>query len=152
MNLERFIQLLDAYGADLDRWPQNEQAAATAILVARPDAREAQRRAAAVDTILLRAGLPGIEPSDALRQRVLAQVAGLPPALIVPTADRRAQVAEAIALLFPSGRRMPQFAALAVALMIGVSAGFANFGLIDTQDTDLVAVQIASAAPFLSED
>lgn len=152
MNLERFIDLLDAYGADLDRWPQNEQAAATAILVAQPDAREAQRRVAAADAALLRAGLPGIEPSDALRQRVLAQVASLPPAVIVPAADWRAQVAEAIALLFPSGRRMPQFAALAVALMIGISAGFANFDLIDAQDADLVTVQIASAAPFLSED
>lgn len=152
MNLDRFIDLLDAYGADLDRWPQSEQAAGTAILAAHPDARQAQRRAAAADAALLRAGLPGIEPSDALRQRVLAQVANLPPALVVPAADWRAQAVEAIALLFPSGRRMPQFAALALALMIGVSAGFANIGLIDAQDADLVSVQIASAAPFLNED
>jgi hypothetical protein len=153
MNLERFLDLLDAYGADLDRWPQGEQAAATAMLTTRSDAREAQRRAAAVDAQLLRAPLPGIEPSDALRQRVLAQVAHLPPALAAaPAADWRAQVAEALALLFPIGRRAPQFAALAFALAIGVSAGFANFGLIDAQDTDLVTVQIASATPFLSED
>lgn len=152
MNLERFTELLDAYGADLDRWPASEQAAATALLTDRADAREAQRRAAAVDTLLLRADLPEIEPSDALRQRVLAQIAQLPPAITAPATDWRAQIAEALALLFPTGRRMPQFAAFALALMIGVSAGFANFGLIDAQDADLVTVQIASATPFLSED
>jgi hypothetical protein len=152
MNLERFTELLDAYGADLDRWPANEQPAATALLAARSDAREAQRRAAAVDALLLRGGLPELEPSDALRQRVLAQVARLPPAMSAPAADWRGQIAEALALLFPTGRRMPQFAAFALALMIGVSAGFANFGLIEAQETDLVAVQIASATPLLSED
>jgi len=152
MNLERFLDLLDAHGADLDRWPQNEQAAATAFLAARSDAREAQRRAAAVDAQLLRAGLPEIEPSEALRQRVLAQIASLPPAIAAPATDWRAQVAEALALLFPTGRRAPQFAALALALVIGVSAGFANFGLLDAQEADLVSVQIASATPFLSED
>jgi hypothetical protein len=83
---------------------------------------------------------------------VLAQVAQLPPALTAPATDWRAQVAEALALLFPTGRRMPQFAAFALALMIGISAGFANFGLMDAQDADLVTVQIASATPLLSED
>lgn len=151
MNMDRFIDLLDAYGADLDHWPQNEQAAATAMLAARSDAREAQRRAAAVDALLLRAALPEIEPSEALRQRVLNQVASLPAALAAPANDWRAQVVEALALLFPTGRRLPQFAAFAMALAIGVSAGFANIDL-DAQDTDLITVQIASATPFLSED
>lgn len=157
MNLDRFTDLLDAYGADLDLWPASEQRAATALLATVPEAREAQRRAAAADALLLRAGLPEIEPSEALRQRVLAQVASLPAAHrsaygAGPASDWRTQVVEALALLFPTGRRMPQFAALALALAIGISAGFANIGLIDAQDSDLVAVQIASAAPFLSED
>ncbi len=150
MNLERFIDLLDAYGADLDRWPRNEQAAATALLEVLPEAREAQRRAASVDALLLRAPLPDLEPSEALRQRVLAQVAAL------PVASRgavgigwHAQVIEALALLFPSGRSLPQFAAMALALAIGVSAGFANIGMLEAQETDLVAVQIASTAPIL---
>ena len=149
MNLERFIDLLDAYGADLDRWPQSEQAAATTLLSVQPEAREAQRRAAMVDALLLRAPLPGIEPSDALRQRVLAQVAALPAAQSQPGAGWRVQVLEAVALLFPTGRSLPQFAALALALAIGVSAGFANIGQFDAQETDLVTVQIASAAPLL---
>lgn len=150
MNLERFIDLLDAYGADLDRWPRAEQAAATTLLSVLPEAREAQRRAATVDALLLRAPLPGIEPSEALRQRVLAQVAGLPAAQAqLGTAGWRIQVVEALALVFPTGRSLPQFAALALALAIGVSAGFANIGQFDAQETDLVTVQIASAAPLL---
>jgi hypothetical protein len=152
MNLDRFIDLLDAYGADLDGWPQAELAAATALLAALPEAREAQRRAAAEDALLLRAELPEIEPSDALRQRVLAQVAGLPAAQRAAGAfGWRAQVIEALALMFPTGRSLPQLAALALALAIGISAGFTNLGL-EAQETDLVSVQIASAAPLLLEE
>lgn len=150
MTLERFTDLLDAYGADLDLWPQNERAAAIALLAALPEARDAQRRAANEDALLLGAALPEIEPSDALRQRVLAQVIDLPAAQAAP--GWRSQVLEALALLFPSGRSMPQFAALALALAIGVGAGFANFGPLDAQEADLITVQIASASPFLSED
>ncbi|MEK9969260.1 MAG: hypothetical protein VW600_08995 [Ferrovibrio sp.] len=149
MTLDRFIDLLDAYGADLDLWPRDEQAAGLALLAATPEAREAQRRVSAVDTALLRAELPEIEPSDALRQRILAQVASLPAAQMAAGIGWRAQIAEALALLFPTGRALPQFAALALALAIGISAGFANIGILDAQDTDLVSVQIASTAPIL---
>lgn len=150
MNLERFSDLLDAYGADLDLWPQNERAAATALLAALPEAREAQRRAASEDAMLFGAALPMLEPSDDLRQRVLSQVINLPAAQAAPT--WRSQVVEALSLLFPTGRSVPQFAALALALAIGVSAGFTNFGLLDTQESDLITVQIASATPFLTEE
>jgi hypothetical protein len=149
MTIDRFTDLLDAYGADLDLWPQSEQAAGLALLAATPEAREAQRRVAAADAVLLRTDLPEIEPSDALRQRIFAQVARLPAAQMAPAAGWRIQVAEALALLFPTGRALPQFAALALALAIGVSAGFANIGILDAQETDLVSVQIASTAPIL---
>jgi hypothetical protein len=149
VTLDRFIDLLDAYGADLDLWPAAEQAAGLALLAALPEAREAQRRAAAADVALLRGALPDLEPSDALRQRVLAQVAALPAAQAATSGNWRGQIAEALALLFPAGRSLPQFAALALAVAIGMSAGFANIGLLDAQETDLVSVQIASTAPLL---
>lgn len=153
MNLDRFNDLLDAYGADIDHWPLAEQAAATALLAALPEARLAQRRVAAEDALLLNARLPEIEPSDDLRQRVLSQVANLPAAMTAARAPGwRLQVIEALALLFPTGRSMPQFAALALALAIGVGAGFVNISAIDTQENDVVAVQIASATPFLTEE
>lgn len=148
MDLEHFTDLLDIHGADLALWPAAERAAADRLLAASPLAREQQRKAAAFDRLLLNGNLPEIEPSDALRQRILAQIG--PHAATAP--NWRAQIVEALALLFPSGRAMPQFAALALALAIGISAGFVNFGLLETQDNDLVSVQIATATPFLSED
>jgi len=148
MDLDRFTDLLDIHGAELSLWPEAERSAADKLLAASPLAREQQRKAAAFDRLLLNAALPEIEPSDALRQHILAQMG--PRALAQP--GWRAQIVEALALLFPHGRAVPQFAALALALCIGVGAGFANFGLLDAQETDLVSVQIASATPFLSED
>lgn len=148
MDLERFNDLLDIHGADLALWPKADRAAADKLLAASPLARETRRKAAAFDRLLLNATLPEIEPSEALRQRILDQIG---PRTAVQH-GWRVQIVEALALLFPSGRAMPQFAALALALAIGVSAGFANFGLLDAQETDLVSVQIASATPFLNED
>lgn len=148
MDLERFTDLLDIHGTDLALWPAADRMAADKLLAASPLAREQQRKAAAFDRMLLNAQLPELEPSDALRQRILAQLSPLAP----PQSNWRAQIVEALALLFPSGRAMPQFAALALALALGVSAGFINFGLLDAQETDLVSVQIATAAPFLNED
>lgn len=69
MGLERFEQLLDAYGADPRRWPQAERAAAEALLAGSADARARVEAAAELDGLL---GLTTtIEPSDLLRQRVL---------------------------------------------------------------------------------
>lgn len=148
MDLERFNDLLDIHGTDLALWPEAERKAADKLLAASPLAREQQRKAAAFDRMLLNAKLPEIEPSDALRQRILDQLGPR----MTPQSNWRAQIMEALALLFPTGRAVPQFAALAFALALGVSAGFVNFGLLETQDNDLVSVQIASATPFLSED
>lgn len=152
MNIDRFSELLDAWGADPAQWPDAaERRAAATLLAASATAQRLQREAAAFDALLQRAPLPVLEPSDALRQRILAQVAALP-AAAPAGAGWRNQVVEALALLFPTGRTMPQFAALALALAIGLGAGFTNFSLLDAQETDLVGVQIASIAPLLSED
>lgn len=148
MDLERFNDLLDIHGADLALWPETERKAADKLLAASPLAREQQRKAAAFDRMLLNARLPEIEPSDALRNRILQQLGPR----VTPQSNWRAQIVEAFGLLFPTGRAVPQFAALGLALAIGVSAGFVNFGLLDAQETDLVSVQIATATPFLSED
>jgi hypothetical protein len=153
MNIDRFTDLLDAWGADPALWPDAaDRKAAQTLLAASTEAQRLQREAAAFETLLQRAPLPVLEPSAALRQRILRQVAALPAAIAPAQAGWRSQIVEALGLLFPTGRAMPQFAALALALAIGVSAGFANFGPLDAQETDLVGVQIASIAPLLSED
>lgn len=151
MDLDRFTDLIDAYGADIEHWPARDRAAADRLLAASSEARELQRAALRFDNRLLGADLPEIEPSDDLRVRIFAQVAALPATVITPP-GWRAQIAEALALLFPAGRAMPQLAALALALFIGIGAGLSNFSLVDTQEVELVAVQLASTAPLLYEE
>lgn len=152
MNLDRFTDLIDAFGGDIEHWPARERTAAERLLMDSPEARELRRAAMQFDDRLLGAALPELEPSDALRARIFAQVAALAAAPAVTQPSWRAQVAEALGLLFPTGRAMPQVAALALALAIGISAGLSNFSLIDTQEAELVAVQLASTAPLLYEE
>lgn len=64
MNLDRFQELLDAYGADPRRWPEAERGAAIAFL---SDSAEAQARAArarALDALLEEAGPPAAPKLD----------------------------------------------------------------------------------------
>ena len=69
MGLERFQELIDAYGAGPSRWPVAERAAAEALLARDARARALLTDAAALDGLLDSAAAP--EPSDLLRHRVL---------------------------------------------------------------------------------
>lgn len=147
MNLDRFAILIEAYGTDPRRWPADERAAAQALLAASAEAQRLLREASPLDA-LLSSPPPVIEPSAMLRARILAQVA--PHAAAGP--HWRTQIAEALALLFPAGRMVPQFAALGLALAIGIGAGLANIGSVDTQETDLLTLQLAAATPVYIEE
>ena len=71
MTAERFLALVDAWGADPRRWPAEERAAAEAFAAARPEvARPALAEADAVDALLHASRVAA--PSAALRDRVLA--------------------------------------------------------------------------------
>lgn len=71
MNWERFAELAGAYGADLVRWPQAEQAPARRLAASAPDRAEALLAAErSLDQLL--AFSPSAPPSEALRARVLA--------------------------------------------------------------------------------
>lgn len=151
MDMDRFTDLLDAWGADLGRWPSAEREAADRLLESSTAARALLREAAHVDALLLNAALPEIEPSDALRSRVLAHMQTGVATHPVIASGWRSQIVEALALLFPTGRAVPQFAALALALAIGIGAGFTNVALLDTQN-DIVTLQYAAATPVSLED
>ena len=69
MALERFETLIDAYGADADLWPDDERDSALALLEQSDRAQRLVAEAAELDEILNQA--PAVEPSAALRQRVL---------------------------------------------------------------------------------
>lgn len=69
MNTERFISLIDAYGAEPRRWPESERDAALTLARENEAAGAHWRAAASLDRVLDEAGVRG--PSAALRQRVL---------------------------------------------------------------------------------
>jgi hypothetical protein len=72
MKLERFADIVDAYGADAARWPEGERLAALALLETVPEAARLYRQALALDSWLdesCEARLP-----DALFARVEALV------------------------------------------------------------------------------
>jgi len=93
MSLTRLRALLDAYGADPDRWPPEERDAGRALLARLPQAQRWQDASAQLDALLDRA--PVVIASPALVERVLA------------AAPQRANVGHAIrsASTAPPGRR-----------------------------------------------
>ena len=73
MNLDRFKQILDSYGANPDRWPSDERAAAEDLLGRSAEARDLVAEYAALDSIL--DVLPAGEVSQSLKEAVLASAA-----------------------------------------------------------------------------
>ncbi|MEY4580322.1 MAG: hypothetical protein RL701_5025 [Pseudomonadota bacterium] len=69
VDLARFAQLLDAYGADTERWPEAERASAMQLLTVDEQARTLQRQALEFDALLDAA--PAFEAAPSLRARVL---------------------------------------------------------------------------------
>jgi hypothetical protein len=71
MELNRLKEVMDAYGAEPARWPADERAGAQALLRRSPEARALQDEARRLDRALDL--MPGIGPSSALTDRILAQ-------------------------------------------------------------------------------
>ena len=101
MTLARLRELLDAYGADPERWPQEERDAACALLAQSVQAQRRHEASARLDAVLNLA--PAHAASPALVERILAAVpqgataehlnaAARPPALRLasPPVGRRA--------------------------------------------------------------
>ena len=70
---ERLLEIIGAYGADFDRWPLDEYAAAQATLAQSEAARQALEEASRLDAALDRMVPP--EPSDALVARLTGAIA-----------------------------------------------------------------------------
>ena len=70
VSLERLHDLLDCYGADPARWPDDEREAALALLARSPEARHHRDEVARLDRALDLA--PVDPPSSALATRILA--------------------------------------------------------------------------------
>lgn len=124
----RFLDLLEAYGADPAHWPEAERAAATAFADAHPEfAAPLLAEARALDDLL---GPAEAEPSDLLQARLLAAL----PAEAGAGAGagvRREEKSAVVRGVF-SGWRAP--VAAAAALVIGVAIGFGS-GMVTPVET-----------------
>ena len=106
LSADRFYDLVAAYGADPDRWPDSQRGAAVRCLVETQAARTAWRDAADVDTEL--DGVPGPDVSADLMAHVLA---------IADTTEQQNTA------MIPSALRyvLPYAAAAAIALVVGIA-------------------------------
>lgn len=95
MNRERFVQLLDAYGADFRRWPAETRTSAAAYAAQDAEAAALMAEARQLDA-MLDAGSVGSAPSGDLVARILAQA----PRTQTAAFDRRAMFALAACAVF----------------------------------------------------
>jgi hypothetical protein len=116
MTLKRFKQLLDAYGADLARWPVDERQAARMLLAADPRARQARAETAELDAFLDR-----YAPEPVSAARVAAALRSLPPA----ANDWRAALAE----LWWEMRALPRVPTMVAVILAGFLVGFSSLDL-----------------------
>lgn len=80
MKLDEFRDRLDAHGADLAAWPQDQRMAAERFLATEPAARTALDKAERLDRLIARSLAAGSRSQDASASRVLAALARpLPP-------------------------------------------------------------------------
>lgn len=113
LSIERFQQLVEAYGAEPRRWPTDERAAALALLVCSDEARHICEEARALDALL--DALPGQEASPALHARILAMA---PVATAAPATTRGRVVALRPRLIPRVAAAFPFAAAAALALWL----------------------------------
>lgn len=74
MKLERFSEILAAYGADAERWPAGERSAAEALLAASPEARAARADTRGLDRLLDELPVPQTElDATVVAARAIAQ-------------------------------------------------------------------------------
>lgn len=101
MTLERFKQIVEAYGAEARAWPEDEREAALAFCDTDPQARRLRAEAGALDALLAECSPP--TPGRALEDRIMADF----------RVSRR-----------PSQKRWIGAGALAASLVLGVTAAW----------------------------
>lgn len=99
LTLERFESLLDAYGADLSRWPVGTGRAAEALVATSSQARARHIEAQALDQLLAKASRPSPERLSLLADRIVASAGAN-----ARQQDRLERGGEARILKLPAGR------------------------------------------------
>jgi hypothetical protein len=126
MSVARFLELLDAHGADPARWPEPWREEANALLASSAQARAKLVQASKLDALILRHCAPPDDALDAQAMRVLARLeAPLPP-------QRRgllARLLPAVLLEFDLAPAWPRFAALVAIAVLGFAVGLSDTGV-----------------------
>ncbi len=143
MTAERFSALIGAYGANPERWPEDECESALAFCKGSAEAQAEIERAAALDG-LLDAARPDIAASEDLRDRIALFVPQRAGTRSLPLWQR----------VLPSGASWQRIAATAV---VGVAVGilFAEFGLPhrpDSSDPTAAAVTVPAGPGLLAAE
>lgn len=120
MTMDRFQALLDAYGADPDRWPDAERDAARAFLAGNDAATTALNSAAELDALIAPAAINAV-PSDMLTARLLRAL---------PQAE-----------FFGDWKHVA--AAAALALAVGLGGGYATGAFVPAGPDDASYYEIA---------
>jgi len=114
--IDRLTSLIDAYGADPERWPADERAAALLLLANSAEARAYARDAGALDAVLDRVPLrPTVTIDPAALAARIARTPARRPAGQAAWSSRRA-----------FGFGWPNVAALAAAAIVGFVVGWTD--------------------------
>ena len=138
MGLDRFRELMEAYGADPQRWPDTERGAAGTLLAQNAEAVTLHRHAASIDALLDSATLPA-GAIDA--ERLIASVTAQPQrtAEIVTLRPVRKQSASGFWL---------KVASLAAAAVIGFLVGVTQLGALGDPSSPSTGVELADISPW----
>jgi hypothetical protein len=138
MGLDRFRELLDAYGAEPGRWPANERGPAEVLLTRDAEAARLRKQAASIDALLDRAMLA---PPVIDAERLIASITAEP--------QRTAEIVTLRPARRPSaGGFWLKVASLAAAAAIGFLVGVTQLtGLGDTT-TPTSGVELADISPW----
>jgi len=122
MLLQRFHELMDAYGGDPRRWPPADRAPAAELLAASAEARALLAEATALDWLL--DGAPPLAPSTLDAERLIARATA---------AAQERPTFRSVGVMRPIGRGLwLRAASLAAATIIGFVIGWTQ--LADTSD------------------
>lgn len=145
MTFERFDELASTYGAAMDLWPADEQAAAKALAATSTEAQDALTRERALDEAMNAWEAPA--PSDALMARILGDAAEISAAAPVaePTLQAQPKKPGLFARIFGDLGWRPA-GALAACLAIAVVATQTGKQPAGLEQTPLTEEQLAQQA------
>ena len=155
LSLERFADLVDAYGARPERWPAAERPAALALLTDSGEARALRDQAETVDTLLDQALVQ--DPSPALAERILAAAPLYSSSAMGPTVREGItdRVRHWLRRTLPKTTDWRDVTALATSLLVGVALGYLTplAGNADGwTEAELQAVDAFAFGALVSED